>query len=99
MPDSMERRMARAARRKGASTLSPVSEDASRKWRPGSRRVNNAMWTGHGRNTRHSLQPIGLPQTILPLVHPLYPTCFLQGRTQDVDLLALLHQQATEKDS
>jgi hypothetical protein len=76
MPDSIESRMDRAAKRKGDSTLSPVNEEASRKWISVGYGISEISCEIHIIITYHSLQPNDSPLPTLLLAPLLYPICF-----------------------
>ena len=85
--------MDRAASRNGASTLSPVNEDVSRKWTSVISQPENSF--GRRTNSYYVLLPICSPLPIPPPGPLLDLTCSRPGRRRGVGSPVLLHPPAT----
>lgn len=92
----MDSKMDRAASRNGASTLSPVNEDVSRKWTSVTSQPENSF----SRRTKSYcvLLPICSPLPIPPPGPLLDLTCSRPGRRRGADSPVLSHLPATLTD-
>lgn len=95
-PDSMESKMDRAASRNGASTLSPVSEDVSRKWTSVTSQPENSF--SRRTNPYYVLLPICSPLPIPPVGPLLDLTCSRPGQRRGAGSPVLSHPPATLTD-